>query len=149
DRNVVKLLPGCYERKVRFAPGGPNGSLLFQLEIKDWVTEIETAGILGKRVLRVRPTEGKGKGETDIILDNTPPEEVAFVEVPVTGFQGTKVTVKAFAKDPETGIRDALFFFGKPPTDGKIPPTLDTVAGVAVPGVKDTWSAKLVLPSDK
>ena len=149
DRNVVKLLPGCYERKVRFAPGGPNGSLLFQLEIKDWVTEIETAGILGKRVLRVRPVDGNGKGETDIILDNTPPENVAFNEVPVTGFQGTKVTVKAFAQDPESNIRDAVFFFGKPPTDGKIPPTLDTVSGVPVPGVDNTWSAKLVLPSDK
>jgi hypothetical protein len=154
EKKSVTILHGCRDKKVRFSPAGPNGSLLFQVTVSDWITDVDTAGLLGERLLRVRPAKQADaatakEGRTLITLDSTPPEEVAFVLAPLTGVLGAKVTVQAHGIDPESAVSDVFFFLGKPPADGKLPPTLDVVRGVLAAEGKDVWTANIVLPSDK
>jgi hypothetical protein len=147
---AIKELQGSREKKVHFRPGGPDGSLVFQTEVKDWVTEVDTAGVLGVRTLRVRLKDAGEKpieGKATIVIDSTAPEEVQIVDAPATALQGAYVNFKATGKDPESGIEEVVFFLGKPPADGKLPPTLDTYK--AAIGEKDHWSAKVPMPSDR
>jgi hypothetical protein len=153
EKNSVVLLRGSRSTKTRFAPGGPDGSLLFQIEVNDWTVEIDTAGATGKRVLRIARLDANGEvvpgmeQTKEIILDGTPPEEVQFRDPPATALQGASVPFKATGKDDESGIREVVFFFGKPPADGKIPPTLDTYTGTK--DVRGIWTANVPIPYDK
>jgi hypothetical protein len=158
-KSTVIPLHGSQDKKTRFAPGGPDGSLIFQIEVKDWVVELDTAGAIGRRVLRVARLDATGnvvpgmEGSKTIILDSTPPEEVQFRDPPATALLGATVPFKATGKDPEsgetpdTGIAEVVFFLGKPPTDGKFPPTLDTYK--ATQDAKGVWTASVPMPSDK
>jgi hypothetical protein len=73
---------------------GPAGELLFHAEVKDWVLPLDTAGVYGKRTLRLALTDADGKvltqtqadglnkPEADIILDDTPPDNVQLLALP-------------------------------------------------------------------
>jgi hypothetical protein len=153
EKKVVKYLSGDRERNVRFSPTGPDGSLLFQIQVKDWDTTVDTAGVLGIRYLRVRPKSRADEPTalddlTKVVIDSTPPEGVKIVEAPETAMLGRKVNLKATGDDPESDIREVLFFLGKPPADGKVPPTVDIVAASG-PNAKKQYSATVAMPVDK
>jgi hypothetical protein len=151
----VHELTGSRDLKTRISPTGANGALLIQIEGKDWVKDVDTAGVQGERVLRVRPLklandatvpEGK-EGKAVITFDGTPPEDVQFVDAPATALQGAFVPFKATGKDDDSLIQEVVFFLGKPPMDGKLPPTLDTYK--ATKDAKDVWTANVPMPTDK
>jgi hypothetical protein len=152
EKSVVKILHGCRDKKVRFRADSADGALIFQTEVNDWVENIDTAGVLGKRTLRVRPLkqaddETAPEGRADIILDSTPPEDLQIINPPATAFQGAFVAFKASGKDDESDIKEVVFFLGKPPADGKLPPTLDTYK--ATRDATGNWNADVPMPSDK
>jgi len=155
EKKVVEVLPSGRDLKARISPTGANGSLLIQVEGKDWVREVDIAGVQGERVFRVRPlrlanepTVPAGKeGTAEITFDGTPPENVTFVDPPATALQGVFVPFKATGKDDDSLIQDVVFFLGKPPADGKLPPTLETYK--ATKDSNDVWSANVPMPTDK
>jgi hypothetical protein len=155
EKKQVHKLTGSRDLKARISPTGANGALLIQVEGKDWVKDVDIGGVQGERILRVRPLkfandatvpEGK-EGKAVITFDGTPPEDVQFVDPPANALQGAFVPFKATGKDDDSLIQEVVFFLGKPPADGKIPPTLDTYK--ATKDSKDSWSANVPMPTDK
>jgi hypothetical protein len=78
---AVQSLPGFREQHVYFVPEGPKGGLTFKTNVQDWVKELDTAEVSGKRSLRVQlftlnPKTGD-RGELINIVDEGPPAEDA------------------------------------------------------------------------
>lgn len=76
-----------------------------------------------------------------LVLDDTAPENGHFVQLPNRHVKGTLLTLKARADEPETSIRQAVFFVGEPAPDGKLPDV--TAKGSLDKGV---YFAKLPIP---
>jgi hypothetical protein len=147
------------------ATKGPLGGILFHGEAQDWITDIDTAKVFGTRYLRVRLLEDDSKkpvafikvnadGTTErateiragMFLDGNLPD-VAFGDFPKEQVRGTPLTVEAIAK-ADSGIKQVVFFVGKPGKDGKLPANAPMVEAEQVPG-KDVWVAQLPAPTDK
>ncbi|MBV9124302.1 MAG: carboxypeptidase regulatory-like domain-containing protein, partial [Planctomycetes bacterium] len=172
DDELIDLPPGYRSQHVIFNPSGPDGALVFKTEVKDWSAEIDTSGIIGRRnfggwlvastggpkleVLNSRnekvrtvsyseTLDATGKKPPVIIFDNTPPEDIAFRDVPPgqKALVGSTLTVKATGRDPETPIKSVLFFFGDPTDDGKLPAGVMPFKGKLLPGPNPVWVAEL------
>jgi hypothetical protein len=159
------------DKRILFSPLGPNGALLFRTEVRDWPTNLQTADVFGKRLLRLRSLDKAaeeapfidagapivrlpdGKYQTTkaivrgLTIDGSKPENVDFLDFPKQLARGSDLPVKATGIDPESGIAQVVFFTGKPQDDGKIPPTATKVEGK--PAGKDVYEAKLQAPTDK
>jgi hypothetical protein len=165
DGKLLEFAGGRKER-IFFSPS-PNGGLLFTTEVGEWTTDLDTAKVFGGRLLRLRLIDAKGQaaafteareagelreGITQITagikLDGSPPEDVEFVEFPKELARGSALTLKAKGKDEDSDIAKVVFFAGKLPPDGVIPPT-----AVQAPGEKtkdkDVWAADLPVATDK
>src|SRR5262249_28837763 len=144
-------LNGDRKQRLFFVPAGLDGALTFITEVSDWTTNIETAKIFGDRYLRLRlvnredhkPLVDEGTGEptefwqvgargqtkkvpyisSKMKLDGTPPEDVKFVDFPKELTRGSALTLKATGHDDDSEIGKVVFFTGKLPPDGVIPPT--------------------------
>jgi hypothetical protein len=166
---------GDRQQRLFFNPAGPGGALEFKTEVSDWTTGLETAKIFGERHLRLQLVgeENKGEGKkplkftrigangqietgvtqitSGMVLDGSPPEDIAFVDFPKELARGSALTLKATGRDPDTDILKVVFFAGKLPPDGVIPPT-----AVQAPGEKQQdkdknaiWVADLPVATDK
>ena len=173
DQQFTKLegdllrFSGDRRQRMFFAPGGANGALTFVTDVSDWTTGIETAKIFGDRYLRLRLlnretgkplefTQIGPRGQTNkvmfisstMVLDGSPPEDVKFVDFPKELTRGSPLTLKATGRDPESGIGKVVFFAGKLPENGVIPPTAIQAPGEAIKD-KGVWVAELQVPTDK
>jgi hypothetical protein len=170
-------LNGDRKQRLFFVPAGPDGALTFITEASDWTTNIETAKIFGDRHLRLRlvnrqdhkplvdentgePTkfwQVGARGQTEkvpyisskVMLDGTPPEDVKFVDFPKELTRGSALTLKATGSDPESRIGKVVFFVGKLPQDGVIPPTAIQAQGEEEDEDEGVWVAELPVPTDK
>jgi hypothetical protein len=146
-----------------FAPAGRRGGLLFKPEVKDWSTALDLGGIHGKATLRLRllGESGEPRGVLDaetgrqvtevrktIVLDDTPPEDVRFEKLPATAIRTKPLTLFARGTDEESGIRDVVFFLGKPPADAKLPPDALAAPGRRLEKGSDIWTAELLVPAE-
>jgi hypothetical protein len=160
------------DRRLRmlFAPGGPEGGLLFQPEMQDWGTDLDLSAVHGRTTLRLRMLDRAGKEvrfrnneasrpagaedlvteiQKDVMLDSTPPENMRFVDLPEKAVRGKAQLVTATAEDPESGIRGAVFFLGKSLPGGKIPEgALQAVGRPFVP-TPNLWAAELQVARDQ
>ena len=97
---------------------------------------------------------GVQPAEVVLMFDDTPPIKVKFAapkEFPRQLVRGEPLPVKATGSDPESGIRRAVFFLGKPVVnkDGhpELPPKVEVVKGELSPGPEPkTWTAKAAIP---
>ncbi|HTU21202.1 MAG TPA: carboxypeptidase-like regulatory domain-containing protein [Gemmataceae bacterium] len=153
------------ERNIQlmFAVGGKRGGLLFRPEVKDWGAELDLGGLHGATTLRLRLLDKDNRprevldAESEkttievrksVMLDDTAPEEVRFEALPPRAVRTLPLTLSASGIDPESDIRDVVFFVGKLPPDAKLP--ADSVAALgrrARIGGK-VWSAELPVPTD-
>lgn len=96
-----------------------------------------------------KPTYVKAK----ITLDGTPPDiDLAFnLEKQKTHVKGTPVLVMAKVSDPVpvTGIKEVVFFLGKPTPKGTIPENVVRVDGENDPKDPAIWLARLPVATDK
>jgi hypothetical protein len=179
------VFPGERSRKLFINLAGPREGLLLRPVVEDWSKQLDVSGQIGKRQLRLRlvePQAGnkeaslkfvdtetlKKKSEIvkDIFLDPTPPEilslEVVPATPPVPAYRGRTLSLRARGVDPESDIREVLFFAGKPAPDGSIPPGAVVRKGSRPPkpqkeadkGAKsekesDYWFADLPVPADQ
>ncbi|SIO60646.1 Carboxypeptidase regulatory-like domain-containing protein [Singulisphaera sp. GP187] len=149
----VRRFPTAQHRRIGFAPGGPDGSLLFEASADDWTTTLDLSEIEGQRVLRARLLDENGQEiqavSQPLLIDNSRPNGPSLIELPLQARRGSKLMVKATASATDSGIASVRFFVGKPPAEGTpLPATVTTT-----PGNPDTegviWSAELNLPDVK
>ena len=157
---------GERDEKLFFAVG-LRGGLLFRPEVKDWRAEVDLSGVYGPTKLRVRMFDDKGKlipvldkvtGRKDadevvktVVLDDTPPVDVRFVRPPARAVRGKSLIVYASGDDPESGIRDVVFFRGRPLPDKKVPPPgTKLIPGELVEAKRKIWGVRLpIAPSER
>lgn len=161
---------GDRRERLLFA-AGPRGALLFKPEVQDWSADLDVRDVFGKRALKLKLLDAE-KNPVDVldsrqvadwkdkearvkevveqvILDASKPENIRFAEYfPKKIERGSILTVKASAEDPESGIKSALFFLGKPSADGKIPDNAVTAEGKLVDDKTGVWVADLPAPTD-
>lgn len=129
-----------------------SGAMVFEARIEDWQVALDTSKIRGTRKIMADLLDEFGKviahGEQTLTLDDTPPENVQFVKYPAKAQKGTKVLLRAIGNDPESGIKEAVFFAGTPEND-KVPAKIELIQ--AVPAGKNgaAWEAQFPLPEKK
>jgi hypothetical protein len=149
---VVKTSPEARPRRVGFSPSGADGALLFDGSIEDWTVPLDTGLVLGPRVLRGRLL-GHDGGEIrvaylPIVLQDSLPEQVEFVNPPRLAVKGAPLPVQALGFDSGSGVAQVRFFIGKPVNDA-VPPNAATTPAAAVPGSKGLWAARVPIPADR
>jgi hypothetical protein len=83
-----------------------------------------------------------------VTLDDSPPENVAFLKFPKKLQRGAPLPLQARGGDPESGISQVVFFSGKPTPEGKLAP--DAIVAKGEPGAeKGVWLAKLDVPTQE
>ncbi len=130
---------------------GTVGGLVFVSTAHDWIEELDTAGMFGPRKLRLRLLDRAGTQLAppvfdDIVLDDTPPQEVRVVpaEKPI---RNRLIDVKAYGVDPESGVARVVFFMGEPPApDGKPAPGSVVVEGTPPAAADGPYTAQFRLP---
>jgi hypothetical protein len=158
---LVRVFEGDRQQTMLFSAKGPGGSLLFKPEQRDWSALLDVKQIFGVRALRLTLSKG-GKAERfldsaarkdveqilqTLVLDGTPPviQELLYnAELA----RRDRLALGAVAEDPESGIRSAFFYLGKPDKDGKEPANAAKVEGVYDEKQK-AWVAFLDPPTDK
>jgi serine/threonine protein kinase len=84
--------------------------------------------------------------EAEIILDPTPPEDVAFVGWPEQLAKNAPLILKATGHDDESGISKVTFFLGQP-VDGQPPPKAVGSPARQVDPKAPVWRGELPLPT--
>jgi hypothetical protein len=149
----VRRFPTAQRQRIGFAPGGPDGALMFEAMADDWNTTLDLSGIEGERTLRARLLDADGNEVQSVsqplLIDSSRPTGPSFVEIPQQARRGSKLVAKATAHATASGIKNVRFFVGRPPADGS--PLAATVA--TTPGNPDTegviWLAEVPLPDLK
>ena len=168
DFTQVKRFSGAREQRVGFKVGGGNGGLLFQTAVHDWVYNPDTRGVSGERPIRVRMFKKDGEKMYEKIVpvafDDTPPQGVQFLSVggvnatsadedtPVKVKRARKLAVRAAGEDPESKIKQVVFFWGKPKRgkDGmQLPPTEDEAVRGQLDDEGKNYVASLDLAADR
>lgn len=142
ENDELILFEGPRRIKLKYSAASPDGALVLQAEVADWSHEFDLAGINGERNLRLRLLQGdtpisffnsltrerKDFYIHTLALDGSPPDSLEFVDnFPEQLLRGSPLDLQVKAVDLETGIRNVVFFVGKPGPDGKAPPTAQPV----------------------
>jgi len=149
---LVRKLDGPRQGRVGFLPTGPGGSPVVEASLQDWSVDFPTAGIQGTYEIRARLRDAQGHWllsvSKPIIIDDTPPRWVKMARLPKQAKRGAPLEIRATGHIPLSGIREVVFFVGKPMPDGKLPPGVPTASGKPLPGSTQTWAGVLPLPAD-
>jgi hypothetical protein len=156
---------GDREQRLFFAPAGPRGGLLFRPEVKDWNAAVDLSEVRGRTTLRLRLLDDMGNPLTRVdretgtkevleaiettVLDDSAPEDVRLGPEPKQAVRGKPLQLEASGHDPESKIREVLFFVGKPLPGGKLPADAVTAPGVAVKGKPNLWAGRLPVANDQ
>ena len=134
--------------RVRFNPRGPGGTLVFEATIRQPSARFDVGKVRGRRVVRALLEDESGRvrasDESPVILDDRPPSSVRFDPAPSYGLRGGTVTLRAKGQSPDSGIKEVVFFAGRP-LDGKRPAGAAVVAAKPVAGDRESWTAALPL----
>ena len=151
EPEIIRKFSSPQDRRIGFAPGGPDGSLLFEASAKDWSVPLDLSGTEGARILRARLLDENGQeirsAMQPLMIDDQAPAGPTFLGVPAQARKGSKLTVRATAGATQSGIKAARFFVGSPPASGApLPATQATTLGGPDSG-GEIWSAELTLPA--
>ncbi len=152
--------PVVREERVWLEPAAPDGGLLVNTKVGDWVIPLDARDYRGRYELRSTLVNLKNKDKPfaefvgTLVVDDTKPEDVR-VEVlpdrpknvnPPRHIRTLPLPVQVFATDPESKIVQVVVFLGKPAPDGKLPETavVATPPDPTRPGTP--WVAQLPLP---
>ncbi len=149
---VTRKLATPRNGRVGFLAIGPGGLPHVEAGLEDWSIEFPTAGIHGTYEARaqLRDADGReiGSASRSVIIDDAPPRWVRLARLPRQAKRGTALEVRAAGQVPISGVREVVFFVGKPAPDGKLPAGAPAATGTPLPGSTNSWSAKLPLPAD-
>ena len=138
--------------RVRLNPRGPDGALVFEAGVRDPSVTLDVGKVRGRRLVRARLKDERGevvaRAEEPVVLDDRPPADVRLVDVPKYGLKGGTVTLLASGSVPDSGLKEVVFFAGRP-ADGKRPAGVATVPGRPVDPGRTTWTAALPLADAK
>ncbi len=171
---LIVLGHGDRQEKLFVNAAFPGGALQLKRTVADWSTALDVAGINGRRDLRFRllskradfdkdspelvkffnAAEGPGgqlisELTQEVLFDGNRPTDLRFVDFPKTLVRGSALPVKAVVPAPESGIKEVLFYVGKPGPDGKMPPNSVTAPGTLADPKTDLWVAALDAPTDQ
>jgi hypothetical protein len=150
--DAARSFTGPRDQRIGFRLDGASGGLIFEGAATDWQVILDTSQIIGERLLQARLLDGEGRllAQTvqPITFDDTPPEQVKFLQYPAKAKKGTKILVKAAGRDTESGIASAAFFLGAR-EDGKVPPKTTMIPAAPVDAKKSVWQAEVLLPEGK
>jgi hypothetical protein len=134
--------------------GGPQGGLLLRPELKDWSTDFDLSGRVGRVDLRLRLANEKPKADDPhavITLLNAPPDSDSLtlaVDPKTKPIRGKMVKLIATAK-PGSAVEEVIFFPGRAKDDGSIPPDTPKVPGkLEVKKDVSEWTAEMKIPAD-
>jgi hypothetical protein len=166
---------GDRQKTILHDVAGPKGTLLLQGKVADWAPVLDTTDVFGKRwlalqmlkgneVVEVQNTKEVRKGDLDkkepqiieevLLYEGRPTVSTLDVDLkqPYQLVIGAPLPVKAEIKD-KSGVTRAVFFTGKLPPDGKIPPTAVQAEGMPSATTKReepvTFRALLPIPTEK
>jgi hypothetical protein len=138
-----------WEQRIALDPHGPGAALLFGASVRDWTVRLDARGLRGPRQLRARLLDAAGRpllvATRPVVFGDSAPELARLVDVPASAWRGAPLAVKARGCDPVVGIKEVLFFVGKP-VGGKVPPGVTPTRGSALKGGA-VWGAELPLPA--
>jgi hypothetical protein len=155
--NEITEYRGARQQQVSLTPAAADGAIVLKTAVHDWSQSRNMAGVYGHRAIRARllDTDRRPMARdalAEVIFDDTPPEpdSIKFARVEPRIIRGSDLWLSATANDPESGIKDVVFFLGKPPADNTLPPKTEVYRGVATQdGTTTWWKAKVPLPNDK
>jgi hypothetical protein len=179
ERFLDEKFVGIRQQKIRlgFSEGG---DLVCHTQVRDWQAEFDTTGVYGRiwfRLVVFKKDRKTGKYEevelsfpeetrpylagmtadveskrlyAAVIQDETPPEDVEFVDLPKTWIPGKPLPVEVKTRKREehqAPIEKVVLFKGKVPADGKFNP--DAILGAAdFDAKKGLWSV-VIPPQEK
>ncbi|HEY2783834.1 MAG TPA: hypothetical protein VGJ05_02565 [Fimbriiglobus sp.] len=131
--------------------GGPDGGIAVHAAVSDWVVNIDTAGVIGKRKVSTAVTKPDrtlvGRDEQTLTLDRTGPVDVTLSPAARSGERGTVLKVSASGRDKESGVEKVIFFVGDAPgADGKAAPGGKVVVKKLDAATTDAVSREAELP---
>lgn len=125
-------------------------ALVFDAAIGDWTATFDTRSIVGARELRARLIDQAGQelasSKQSVIIDDSPPI-AKMVLLPAQVKRGSILQVQAEGADPETGIAQVVFFFGRP-DKGEIPPSAPRFKAIPARRDQTLWGGALLVPPD-
>ncbi len=147
EMDSVLKLTGGRQHRVGFSSAGKKGALEFSAQISDWNVPLDTAGIVGHRVLRARLLAADGRelatAQQEVVLGDRPPQGVAFEDVPQEASNKQPLILSASARQSIPEISSVTFFVGKPEKDAIPKGAVSTPATADATG--QTWSGQLAL----
>lgn len=150
--DLVRRCGTAQQQRIGVSPLGPDGALVFEAAIQDWTLSLDASGWIGRRVLKARLLDEQGTelqhSVHELVVDATPPEEVAFIAPPAQAQRGTALKLVARGFDRESDIAQVFFFLGKS-IEERIPPDTPAVSGIAADIDRGLWGAALNLPPDR
>jgi hypothetical protein len=139
-------------RRRRIGGAVLDNELVFEASDRDWTIPIETGGLEGRRRLRARLLAANGQEilvvTQPVVLDSAPPRSVRFQDPPARVKKGTSLTLRAVCAPSESGVKEAVFFIGRP-VDDKRPTMSAPIEAKAVDPEHTTWEAKVPIPPDR
>jgi hypothetical protein len=164
------------ERQVRllYTKGGRRGGLELETQAADWFRDLDRRDFTGRITLRLqafekgnpRPIRVRDGGSTSdaanldgvtytLYVDDTPPviEVLAAAvdektKLPFRAVPGKVLKLRAVGRDDESGIREVIFFAGRPTADKIIPAEAVAVKGQRLKAGEDVWGADFNVPRD-
>jgi hypothetical protein len=169
EADEVKSFPGDRRVRLLFGVEASDGCLALKPEVQDWKDEVDASGAFGPRTFRVRLlTDKKDQPFLDakridgtdlaaalvseftekVVLDGTKPEGVRIVDLPKKeAAPGSLFRLTATGEDLESGIREVVFYLGKPGPNGEAPPGVERVKAQYEEKAR-VWAAELTAPAD-
>jgi hypothetical protein len=153
-RVPAKIFPDAKRKRITWSPQSPDGGIVFETTVQDWTIPLDTSRLLGRQEILMRMLDRNGrevaKAVEGFIVEDSGPDGAHFVHAPKALQKGSKVVLRATGASTQEkdGIKDAVFFLGRPPADGKLPPTLATFKGRPARD-KSVWEADVTLPDVK
>ena len=166
NEELVRHFSGNREQVLLLSPKGPGGALLLKAQLRDWSAELDAKDIFGPRDLRLAllradkevniydtSIEGKGKEVPTVkeilrplLLDGTPPV-LGDLLTRKEMYKGQPLELGVTCSDPESEIKQVVFYLGLPDKDGNPPPNARKEI-VESPDKDGVWVAKLLAPTD-
>jgi hypothetical protein len=166
DRHAVAAEFRGDRREALAGAAGPEGGLLFKTTLADWDLPVDLGVVHGPTLLRLRMFDATGRlvevrdGRTGepaerqqvsqvITFDGQRPDGVRFLDPPRGALPGETIVLRATSDDPPSDIEKVEFFFGRPGSEGALPPGAEPVPGALIDAGRRTWSAALTVSRDR